>query len=196
MAQLNNIFCTDSFVIVHYQGHPYYSVEIDQLGDLCHLTPSQTKLCQLSINQGQESGLLLLTINGVTHQLKPVDPVNRLALEAIALVKELGAERWVGFNDGNLKYMAEVKRLAPGVLVFWDRPQSDIDEDCRIAKQHGFEALVLHHSIVTKQNIEQIQKAGIEVGAWTVNDEATMTQMLKMGIDRVYTDDPRRRHSA
>ena len=121
-----------------------------------------------------------------------IQPKMDCVAEAIALVRELGAERWVGFNDGNLKYMAEVKRLAPGIPVFWDRRLLDTEKDIRIAKQHGFEALVLHHSIVTKQNIEQIQKAGIKAGAWTVNDEATMAQMLKMGIDRIYTDEPRR----
>ncbi|MCB9924846.1 MAG: hypothetical protein H6822_21880, partial [Planctomycetaceae bacterium] len=67
--------------------------------------------------------------------------------DAIALVESMNAERWVGFNDGNLNFMAEVKRLAPDLPVFWDRgADTDIDEDIRIAKQHGFESLVLHHS--------------------------------------------------
>ena len=35
-------------------------------------------------------------------------------------------------------------------------------------------------------------KNSIKAGVRTVNDEATMAQMLKMGIDRVYTDAPRR----
>ncbi len=34
---------------------------------------------------------------------------NGLRADAIALVRELGAERWIGFNDGNLPLMAEVK---------------------------------------------------------------------------------------
>ncbi|NQT14370.1 MAG: glycerophosphodiester phosphodiesterase, partial [Planctomycetes bacterium] len=105
---------------------------------------------------------------------------------------KLGAEPWVGFNDGSLQYMANVKRLAPGVPVFWDRLASDIDEDIRIAKRHGFESLVLHHSAVTKEKIERIHQAGIEAGAWTVNDEAAMDRMLDMGIDRIYTAEPGR----
>lgn len=44
-----------------------------------------------------------------------IQPKMDCVAEAIALVKQLGAERWVGFNDGNLQYMAEVKRLAPGI---------------------------------------------------------------------------------
>ena len=121
-----------------------------------------------------------------------IQPKMDCVADAIHLVKELGAQKWVGFNDGNLQYMANVKRLAPDIPVFWDRGESDIGEDIRIAKQHGFESLVLHHSVVTKEKIEQIHEAGMEVGAWTVNDEATMARMLKMGIDRIYTDYPRR----
>ena len=135
---------------------------------------------------------VLLLVMTQTKTRVSIQPKIDCVADAIALVKKMGAERWVGFNDGNLQYMAEVKRLAPGIPVFWDRRLSDIDEDTQIAKQHGFESLVLHQSIVTQQNIEQIHKAGLKAGAWTVNEEATMAAMLKMGIDRIYTDDPRR----
>ena len=87
--------------------------------------------------------------------------------------------------------MAEVKRLAPDIPVFWDRGESDISDDIRIAKQHGFETLVLHRGVVTKQKIYQVHAAGLQIGAWTVDDEATMDRLLKQGIDRIYTDCPR-----
>lgn len=113
--------------------------------------------------------------------------------DAVALVKSLKAERWVGFNDGNLRYMTEVKRLAPGIPVFWDRgADTDIDEDIRIARERGFEALILHHQGVTPEKLQKIKAAGLESGAWTVNDPGMMKQLLEMGIDRLYTDEPRK----
>ncbi len=111
--------------------------------------------------------------------------------QAVALVKRLGAEAWVGFNDGSLKLMAEVKRLAPGIPVFWDRRRSDVDDDIRIAREHGFEALVLHYSTVTAEKVGKIKAAGIEAGAWTVNEPAAMKRLLAMGVQRFYTDQPR-----
>ena len=120
-----------------------------------------------------------------------IQPKMDCVADAVALVKELGAERWVGFNDGNLQYMAEVKRLAPEIPVFWDRGETDIDRDIRIAEEHGFEALVLHHSTVTAEKVEKIQAAGLEAGAWTVNDRETMERLLDMGVERLYTDFPR-----
>ena len=121
-----------------------------------------------------------------------IQPKMDCVADAVALVKELKAESWVGFNDGNLGYMAEVKELAPEILVFWDRgANTDIDEDIRIAKQNGFESLVLHHGRVTPEKVRKIKTAGIEAGAWTVNDEAEMTRLLDAGIERLYTDFPR-----
>ncbi|MCA9122920.1 MAG: hypothetical protein H6822_06700 [Planctomycetaceae bacterium] len=121
-----------------------------------------------------------------------IQPKMDCVAEAVALVKAMKAERWVGFNDGNLAFMAKVKKLAAEMPVFWDRgADTDIDEDIRIAKQHGFESLVLHHSGVTAEKVQRIKAAEIEVGAWTVNDQALMVELLEMGVERLYTDHPR-----
>jgi glycerophosphoryl diester phosphodiesterase/dienelactone hydrolase len=121
-----------------------------------------------------------------------IQPKMNCVADVVALVKAMKAERWVGFNDGNLQYMAEVKRLAPKVTVFWDRGKdTNIDEDIRIAKKHGFEALVLHYEGVTPEKIKKIKSAGIEIGAWTVNDRATMKRLLESSVERLYTDHPR-----
>lgn len=121
-----------------------------------------------------------------------IQPKMDCVADAVAIVNSMKSERWVGFNDGNLNLMAEVKRLAPEIPVFWDRgADTNVDEDIAIAKKHGFEALVLHHEGVTPEKVQKIKAAGIEVGAWTVNDRATMLKLLDMGIERIYTDYPR-----
>lgn len=121
-----------------------------------------------------------------------IQPKMNCVAQAVALVKSMQAEAWVGFNDGSLKFMTDVKRLAPEIPVFWDRgADTDIDEDIRIARRHGFESLVLHHSGVTPRKVQQIREAGFEVGAWTVNDRETMQALLEIGVQRLYTDHPR-----
>ncbi len=121
-----------------------------------------------------------------------IQPKMDCVADAIALVKSLKAERWVGFNDGNLKLMSEVKRLAPEIPVFWDRgADTQIDDDIRIARQQGFETLVLHVSGVNSEKVQKIKAAGMAVGAWTVNDQATMRKLVDLGVDRIYTDQPR-----
>ena len=111
--------------------------------------------------------------------------------DAVKLIHEMKAEPWIGFNDGNLAYMSEAKRLAPKVTIFWDRPANcDLDKDLPIALENQFDALVLNVQGVTPEKVARIQAAGLEAGAWTVNDPATMQKLLAMGIDRIYTDYP------
>ena len=113
--------------------------------------------------------------------------------DAVRLVKEMGAEAWAGFNDGDLKKMRRVKELAPELHVFWDRgAPKDLDADLKTARQHGFESLVIHHKGITKEVADAIHGAGIEAGAWTVNDAAEMRRLLQCGVDRMYTDFPAR----
>ena len=112
---------------------------------------------------------------------------------SIALVRELKAESWVGFNDGDLNKMRRVKELAPEIHVFWDRfKESPLEDEIATAKALGFESLVPHVQALTSERVKLMQKAGFEVGAWTVNDAKTMAYLLDMGVDRTYTDYPRR----
>lgn len=120
-----------------------------------------------------------------------IQPKADCVAAAIALVKQLKMEPRVGFNDGNLNYMSQVKQLAPEIPVFWDRgADTAIDADIKIARQRGFEALVLHYQGITAEKVQKIKAAGLEPGAWTVNDPAVMKQLLKQGVERIYTDDP------
>lgn len=120
-----------------------------------------------------------------------IQPKNDCVDEAIDIIRKLNARNWVGFNDGNLKYMARVKELEPGITVFWDRFDWNVEKDIETAKKHGFEALIVHHSKIGAPEIQAVQKAGLKIGVWTVNDPAVMKKFLGYGIDRIYTDFPR-----
>ncbi len=121
-----------------------------------------------------------------------IQPKIDCVADAVDLVKQMDAQQYVGFNDGDLSLMAEVKRLAPEIPVFWDRGAgTDIDADIATAKRLGFESLVINQAGITAEKIEKIQAAGLEAGAWTVNDQARMTQLLEIGVDRIYTDHPK-----
>jgi glycerophosphoryl diester phosphodiesterase len=121
-----------------------------------------------------------------------IQPKADCVKEAIAIVKQLKAERMVGFNDASLKYMSQVKELAPEIPVFWDRlPTTNVEEDIRIAKEKGFETLVVHYKGLTAEKVKQIHAANLQAGAWTVDDRETMERLLNMGIDRIYTDEPK-----
>jgi glycerophosphoryl diester phosphodiesterase len=120
-----------------------------------------------------------------------IQPKADCVKEAVMIVKDLEAVKWIGFNDGNLRKMKQVKKHAESIPVFWDRPaNTDIDKDLRIAQREAFEAIVINHNGMTKAKVEKIHQAGLQVGAWTVNDASRMESLLAVGVDRIYTDYP------
>lgn len=112
--------------------------------------------------------------------------------ESLLMIKKLDASKWVGFNGVELEYMSMVKTFDRSIPVFFDRFQSDILQDIAWAKEHGFESIVMHDSQVSKSNIESIHDAGLLAGCWTIDDPVLMSTYLRMGIDIIYTNDPRR----
>ncbi len=171
-------------VAADFHNHTDSTVEVDfrnrtdrSIDDLKHTIPLLEDVLRLIMTQ--------------PNTRVSIQPKTDCVADSIELVRQMKAQAWVGFNDANLDYMVEVKRLAPEIPVFWDRGPSDIDKDPQVAKQHGFESLVLHQSFVTKEKVDKIHEAGLEAGAWTVNDRKTMLGMLDLGVDRMYTDDPR-----
>lgn len=122
-----------------------------------------------------------------------IQPKDECVQAVFDVIRELKAEPWVGFNDGSLNKMRQVKTLSKRVPVFWDRDaKADIAKDIRTAREEGFECLVVHFKGLTKEKVDKIHQAGLEAGVWTVNDEAALKAFLAMGVDRFYTDYPTR----
>lgn len=135
---------------------------------------------------------VLLLVKAQHHTRVSIQPKMDCVFDAVALIKKLEMQAWVGFNEGNLDYVSNVKQLAPEIPVFWDRGETDVETDLRIAQERGFDGMVLEYHTVTPEKIAKIRAAGLEAGAWTVDDEPTMTRLLDLGVQRIYTDYPKR----
>lgn len=133
---------------------------------------------------------LMMRQEGTRLSLQPKDECVEAAFK---MIRRLQAEHWIGFNDGNLHKMQQVKSLDRSVPVFWDRSAKvDIAKDIQIALESGFEGIVVNDRGMTQDMAEQIRKAGLEPGVWTVNSDAEMRRFLEMGVQRIYTDYPAR----
>lgn len=58
--------------------------------------------------------------------------------------------------------------------------------------RRGFDALGLRHNRITETEIRLARELGYEIHAWTVNDQARMSQMIDLGVDAIITDHPDR----
>ncbi|MDX9979819.1 MAG: glycerophosphodiester phosphodiesterase [Lentisphaeria bacterium] len=123
-----------------------------------------------------------------------IQPKADCVAETAALVRRLGAEEWIGFNDGDARKLAQARELLPDAWIFLDTPPglADVQPVLACARTHRFQAVVMHHSTVTPERVASLVAAGLEVGAWTVNEPAAMRAMLQAGVTRLYTDFPRR----
>jgi glycerophosphoryl diester phosphodiesterase len=78
-------------------------------------------------------------------------------------------------------------RIPLGVITDRARPDA-----LAIARKLGATLLVLHWKLATTKRIAAAHAAGIQVSAWTVNEEAIVEKLRNAGIDSVVTDFPSR----
>ena len=119
-----------------------------------------------------------------------IQPKMDIVDEAIELIREMKAEAWVGFNEGSFERVKRVKELAPEITVFYDTNGLETESHVERALKHGFEGIVMRHNNITREDVESIHRAGLEAGAWTVNEEDEMVRLKGIGVDRIYTDRP------
>ncbi|MDD5394497.1 MAG: glycerophosphodiester phosphodiesterase family protein [Thiothrix sp.] len=121
-----------------------------------------------------------------------VQPKCNCVKEIINLAKEMDVIKNIGFNDISINKMALVKQIDSEIPVFWDRhPFTIISRDIKNAQQLEFEYIMIHKTRARPYLIDMAHKYGIKIGVWTVNEKIEMERFLLMGIDRIYTDNPR-----
>ncbi|MEK8128865.1 glycerophosphodiester phosphodiesterase [Paenibacillus filicis] len=112
-----------------------------------------------------------------------------LNLAAARLVEEYELVDQVIFSSFNHNSMAELKESYPEIktaLLHF----SKLYKGEAYAKSAKADALHPLFSVVDKSIVEQAHQAGIQVNAWTVNQEADIERMIEAGVDAIITDYP------
>jgi glycerophosphoryl diester phosphodiesterase len=133
---------------------------------------------------------------GLEHlqlEAKPVDAPGRalMADRLAALFRDfdLFARATVTSFDRELlrAVRAADARIPLGLVTDRTRP-----EPLKTALALGARLLVLHWKLCTAKRVQSAQAAGLEVSAWTVNDDAEARRLHALGIDSIVTDFPTR----
>ncbi|UQZ36817.1 glycerophosphodiester phosphodiesterase [Paenibacillus sp. PK3_47] len=112
-----------------------------------------------------------------------------LGSAAAELVREYGLTENVIFSSFNHTSMVKLKEEYPDMrtaLLYI----AGLYEGEKYAKMAKADALHPVFFGVNRTNVEQAQAAGIQVNAWTVNEQEHIRMMIDAGVDGIITDRP------
>ena len=114
------------------------------------------------------------------------------AMEAAAkIIRDMKfPQELLGFNDGNLSYMAKARELFPESYIFFDVRPNDLEAELDAADRYHFNALVVWEGKLDKNITDRILERGYPVGVWNIQNPGEMRRYLDMGVTRFYTDYP------
>ena len=116
------------------------------------------------------------------------DPESFVALVAALVEKHGLASRVIlqSFDDRTLRAM---KRRLPAVRTALLTSDNHFDF---VAAARGLDAAIISPDSrwITKDDVERLHRAGVQVHPWTVDDEAGWDEMLRLGVDGIITDYP------
>lgn len=90
----------------------------------------------------------------------------------------------------DFRTLAEAKTMEPALKLsaLFDKP-GDI---CKTTKQLGAQVASPAFSLVTPNLIKECHELGVEVTAWTLNQESEWKTAMSLGVDGIITDYPRK----
>lgn len=124
-------------------------------------------------------------------EIKPHETVvneDRAVRAIVALVKKYNLEKQVEYLSFSMNICKELLREAPGAPVYYLNGEVT-PRDLKTLGMAGFD----YEDVVLKKHPEWIKEArelGLKTNCWTVNDEATMRQLIELGIDFITTNKP------
>jgi glycerophosphoryl diester phosphodiesterase len=116
------------------------------------------------------------------------DPARFVALVAALIEKHKIASRTIleSFDDRTLSAM---KKRLPKVRTALLTSDNHFDF---VVVAHDLDADIISPDSrwITKDDVERLHRAGVQVHPWTVDDEAGWAKMLELGVDGIITDYP------
>jgi glycerophosphoryl diester phosphodiesterase len=118
-------------------------------------------------------------------EMKFFDPDRQLARNVARIVREQGFEPECLVTSLNADAIDEAKRLNPGL-----RTGLTVAHALGDISRLQVDALSIRVDFLSDDVLRAAHRLGREVHAWTVNDAAQMTRLIKRGVDNIITSDP------
>ncbi len=121
-------------------------------------------------------------------------PVQEFAQLVVDEIRALKLEKLCNVQSFDVRALRAVRALAPELpLSYLVEPSLTGGQDSTFQKL-GFtpEIFSPYYLTLSRSGIERCHAAGVKVIPWTVNDTASMRQLLRLGVDGIITDYPNR----
>ncbi len=98
----------------------------------------------------------------------------------------------MAFEPATLKRMRELRPDLAVCALYSARMlgRTTLAAELEALKAAGVGFVGLDHTVVDEAALAQARRAGIQVGAWTVNDAAAMKRLIDAGVGVLITDQP------
>ena len=108
-----------------------------------------------------------------------------------AMIKEYGLQEKVIISSFNHHSVMRFKKLAPEIKCGFLSDSWLIDTGAYV-KKHGIECYHPIFNNMTDEYVKDLKDHGIEINVWTVNEEADVKEMLRVGVDAIIGNFPDR----
>jgi len=108
-----------------------------------------------------------------------------------ATVGDVGAQVW-SFWPPVLGAMARVAPEMPRVLLLTAQAAAAWPRPLEAARRLGAVGVSVEHRALDGRLVEEAQRAGLRVYAWTVDEEGDLARVLSLGVDGVVSNYPER----
>lgn len=109
------------------------------------------------------------------------------------LIEESGLQEQLLLISFDKEAIIRAKQQMPAIPAYWllhDYGKHSLEEAIGIAREHALEGLDVHHKLVNQAFMQQMEKAGLEVYVYTVNDAAEAKRLQALGVKGITTDRP------
>ncbi|HLU48009.1 MAG TPA: glycerophosphodiester phosphodiesterase, partial [Planctomycetota bacterium] len=119
--------------------------------------------------------------------------------EVAKVIEKLGMEHEVFVQSFKAQAIEDVKRVLPGVATGFltgERisadPRARAEAHVAAARRAGANAVVCHYELAEPEYVRELERRGVTLWVYTVNDESLWDGLIRIGVDGLISDVPER----
>ena len=184
----------DSLVVYHNQKHHNMvidSTNYEQLTSILLDNGEKLPTAREYLMEGMKQKQTKLIIDIKVPQNK--SRTKQIAIKALALVKELGAEPWVEFLGSDipsLEYLRINSDLPVAYLGLWLKEIPEMHPDSVAKMDFKYIDYQDMHYKEHPEWIDIFKEAGVHLNVWVVNTEEDMNWFIEKQFDYITTNEP------